>query len=124
MLYVSKYDKAQDKYGVTDTDDGTTELVSSGELFSIVRTMRVKVQGVDLSQMRIRVVSPEGEKKKASKPQKTKTRLEYLEMQIGFDYVLEQHDARDFTEFVISTGGDVCKYRVHGYLGSYRLTAK
>ena len=30
------------------------------------------------------------------------------------DYVLEQYDGRDFLELVVSTGGDVTKYRVYG----------
>lgn len=56
MLYVSKYDKVQDKYGITDTDDGTTEFVSSGEAFDIVRNMHLRIKGVDINQMKIGVV--------------------------------------------------------------------
>ena len=67
MLYVSKYDKEQDKYGVTDTDDGTTEFVSSAEAFGIVRDMHIRIHGVDINQMKIGVVNADGTPKATRK---------------------------------------------------------
>lgn len=55
MLYVSGVNKVKDLYAVTDTDDNTTEWVRGSELFNIVRTTRIKIDGVELSKMRIRV---------------------------------------------------------------------
>jgi hypothetical protein len=44
-----------------------------------------------------------------------KQRLAYLEENFGFDYVLETRDVSwDFTEFVVSCGGDVLRFRVYG----------
>ena len=44
-----------------------------------------------------------------------KQRLAFLEENCGFDYVLETRDvSMDFTEFVVSYGGDVIRYRVYG----------
>lgn len=183
MLYVSQYDKARNQYGVTDTDDNTTEWVSSAELFGIVKDMHIKVAGVSLTQMKIGVVNADGTpvKKPVAKKASTstaepavraattakagaktakagaktatkagaktgtkagaktttkkpsaktvkkapeQTRLQYLDEQIGFDYVVEQSDGRDFTQFVVSTGGDVSTYRVYGNPGDYTITAK
>lgn len=41
-------------------------------------------------------------------------RYDYLSEVTGFDYVLEEYDGRDFTEFITKTGGDVQRYRVYG----------
>ena len=42
-------------------------------------------------------------------------RMMYLFDTTGIDYILETRDCgRDFTEFVTSQGGDVCRYRVYG----------
>lgn len=42
-------------------------------------------------------------------------RFAFLCERCGFDYVIETRDvARDFTEFVVSYGGDVIRYRVYG----------
>lgn len=118
MLYISGVNKTKELYAVTDTDDNTTEWVSGPELFNIVRTTRLKIAGVELNKMRIRVApSPEVEVPK-------QTRLQFLDEQVGFDYVIEQHEGRDFTQFVISVGGDVCRYRVYGQPGNYSVYAK
>lgn len=41
-------------------------------------------------------------------------RYNYLEENAGFDYVLEENEGRNFTEFVVKYGGDVFTYRVYG----------
>lgn len=127
MLYVSRYDKASDMYGVTDTDDNTTEMVSSAELFSISRNQHLKIHGVNLGQMQIKVMRrPDGGSKKPAqrKPASTQTREQFLEQEVGFDYIVERREARDFTEFVTATGGDVCTYRVYGTAGAYKVYSK
>lgn len=132
MLYVSSYDKTRDRYGVTDTDDGKVEWVTSAELFSIAKSLNMCIKGVDLGMMRIKVITPESGvglrkgKKSIPKPIKepVKTRMQFLEDEIGFDYVLEQHESKDFTQFVISIGGDVRTYRVYGENGDYKVYAK
>ena len=135
MLYVSAYDKANDRYGVTDTDDNTTEWRSSGALFKLVKETHLRIQGVDLGVMSIKVVkpgvTPSMTKKFANagtlrnrRPPSVKSRFDYLSDNIGFDYIVEQHETRDFTEYVISIGGDVKKYRVYGKDGQFRLVAK
>ena len=151
MLYVSSFDAKSNRYAVTDTDDGSVEYVESGELFGIVRDLHIKVEGVSLSTMQIKVVRPVGGSKPSKsvkpatkpkagagvakkparkiatpkkKPVKKNNRLSYLEENLGFDYVIEEHEAGDFTEYVVSMGGDTLKYRVYGSDGSYRLVAK
>ena len=52
------------------------------------------------------------------------TRFEFLDEQIGVEFVLEQHDGPDFSDFVVNRGGDVSTYRVYGTDGDYRLYAK
>ena len=52
------------------------------------------------------------------------SRFEFLDEQIGVDFVLEQHDGPDFSDFVVNRGGDVSTYRVYGTDGSYRMYAK
>ena len=55
MLYVSGVNKTKDLYAVTDTDDDKTEWVPGSELFEIVRTTRIRIDGVDLRKMKILV---------------------------------------------------------------------
>lgn len=52
------------------------------------------------------------------------SRFEFLDVQIGVDFVLEQRDGPDFSDFVVNRGGDVSTYRVCGTDGNYRLYAK
>ena len=33
--------------------------------------------------------------------------------EVGYDYIMEAHQAPDFYEFIVSIGGDVLKYRVY-----------
>ena len=48
-----------------------------------------------------------------------------LDQAVGFDYILETRHFSDFTEFIVSTGGDVCRYRVYGSReGEYHVCAK
>ena len=42
------------------------------------------------------------------------TRLEFLDENTGFDRVIESYATREFTEFIVSCGGDVVTYRVYG----------
>lgn len=42
MLYVSSYDRANKRYGVTDTDDGVTEYLTKEDILSIAADMRKK----------------------------------------------------------------------------------
>lgn len=52
-------------------------------------------------------------------------RLRALEQRVGFDYILDTYSSADFTEYVTSTGGDVCRYRVYGSSeGEFRVYAK
>lgn len=122
MLYVSAYDKKTNMFSVTDTDDGTTELIRNAELMKAVRAYGLKVSGVDTKTGHVSVQKMQGVKPK--KPVKRQTRADFLEEQVGFDYIVEQHDGRDFTEFVISMGGDVLTYRVYGQQGSYSVYAR
>lgn len=41
-------------------------------------------------------------------------RREYLNEMVGYDYILDEFDAGEFSEFTISIGGDVIQYRVYG----------
>lgn len=122
MLYVSKYDLNSGKYGVTDTDDGSVEWLESGELFNIVRKHKLRIEGVDLSVSRIHVVKPKyvGQKRVND----IEARFNFLDDRIGFDYLIERHDTKEFSEFVVSMGGDTCRYRVYGTNGSYSVYAK
>ena len=43
-----------------------------------------------------------------------KERKKCLRENIGYDYILEVREEEDFTEYITSTGGDVCRYRVYG----------
>lgn len=122
MLYVSAYDKKTNMFSVTDTDDGTTELIRNAELMKAVRDYGLKVSGVDVKTGHVRVQKMTGVAPK--KPVKKQTRMDFLEEQVGFDYVMEQREGRDFTEFVISMGGDVLAYRVYGQQGSYEVYAR
>lgn len=175
MLYVSKYDKVTDRYGVTDTDDNVTEWATSGELFTLAKKNHIKIHGISLGEMSIRVVKPPSigsaerkvfeaagtvhqrgqgmsvqpqkvmadgtpvpkSKRGLSEPMKKKfadagtlrasessKRLQYLDEQIGFDYVVSQQDGANFTQFVISTGGETRTYRVTGTAGDYRVSSK
>ena len=42
------------------------------------------------------------------------TRFEFLDENTGLDRVIESYATREFTEFIISCGGDVVTYRVYG----------
>ena len=44
----------------------------------------------------------------------TNARYTFLDKKIGPDYVLRTADGGNFTEFVVSIGGDVRTYRVYG----------
>lgn len=46
MLYVSKHNKKNDTYGVTDTDDGTTQFVSKQSLLKYTKTYGLDIKGV------------------------------------------------------------------------------
>lgn len=39
--------------------------------------------------------------------------FQILDESIGVDYVIDSYEGRDYWEFITSTGGDVCRYRVH-----------
>ena len=53
------------------------------------------------------------------------SRMEFLEQNVGFDYIIEAHETKRFTEFITSTGGDVVRYRVYGNTDEdYSVTAK
>ena len=41
-------------------------------------------------------------------------RINYLEKNVGFDYILEVYNDREFTEVVSKMGGDVLTHRVYG----------
>lgn len=118
MLYVSAYDGASGRYSVTDTDDNSVDYASSGELFRIAQRFRIKILGVDLTQMRIQVVDRTG------KPVKAKTRAEFFDENVGYDYIMEVREGSDFTEYVISIGGDVERYRVYGSDGNFKIYSK
>lgn len=56
MLYVSRFDQKKQKYGITDTDDGTTEFMSKAELLSAakeVAKLGLSINGVSGSQISI-----------------------------------------------------------------------
>lgn len=46
MLYVSQYDRKHNMYGVTDTEDGTTDAISKEDLLDAVHRLKLKVRGV------------------------------------------------------------------------------
>ena len=123
MVYVSAYDKKRNMWGVTDTDDGVTEVVSEKELLNIVKSGKVQVSGVDVVRGYIHVVRPNTPPYPTKRPA-NQTRQQFLDEEIGFDYIIEQHETREFTQFVVSTGGDVNTYRVYGEPGSYKVYAK
>lgn len=41
-------------------------------------------------------------------------RRNYLIENEDFDYILEEHNAPDFYEMVVSVGGDICRLRCYG----------
>ena len=41
-------------------------------------------------------------------------RIKYLDENVGFDYILEINEGRDFTEVVSKMGGDVITHRIYG----------
>lgn len=43
-----------------------------------------------------------------------KQRRAYMLENLGFDYILDEYNAPNFYEMVISIGGDVCRYRCYG----------
>lgn len=46
MLYVSQYDRRNNVYGVTDTEDGTTDLVTKEEVLYAVNNCKLRIKGV------------------------------------------------------------------------------
>lgn len=46
MLYVSQFDRRNNIYGVTDTDDGVTQPITAKELLHIVNILGIPVKGV------------------------------------------------------------------------------
>lgn len=42
------------------------------------------------------------------------TRFKFLDENIDFDRVIELYTTHEFTEYVVSCGGDVITYRVYG----------
>jgi hypothetical protein len=56
MLYVSS--KNGSKYGITDTDDGVEEFLTAQELFKIVNTEQIEIDGVDIYESQIGLVKP------------------------------------------------------------------
>lgn len=118
MLYVSGFDGKKQRYAVTDTDDGSVEMVDSGKLFRLVRSLRLRILGVDLSEMSIRVVDRNGN------PVKPMTRQEFFEQNAGYDYIMETREGGEFTEYIVSMGGDVLRYRVYGKNGNFQIYEK
>ena len=51
-------------------------------------------------------------------------RKRYLNKMVAPDYILEIRDGGSFTEYVVSTGGDVSTYRVYGKDGNFTITCK
>lgn len=42
------------------------------------------------------------------------TRFEFLDENTDFDIIIESYATREFTEYIVSRGGDIVKYRVYG----------
>lgn len=123
MLYVSAYDKKRNRWAVTDTDDNVTEVVSENELFNIVASGKVQVSGVDVVRHYIHVVRPNTPPYPTKAPV-NQTRQQFLDQEIGYDYIVETYEGGEFTQFVVSTGGDINTYRVYGTPGNYKVYAK
>lgn len=51
-------------------------------------------------------------------------RFEFLDENIDFDYIIDTYKTLDFTEFVVSRGGDVCTYRVYDRNGNMYITER
>lgn len=51
-------------------------------------------------------------------------RLKALDERCGFDYIIEEYEAKDYTQFVVSMGGDALTFRVYGHDGEYKVYAR